>query len=167
MLVSFFFFFKQKTAYELRFSDGSSDVCSSDLGAQARRAPERRLALRLPPPACEVRQPGTLFRLRARPAPHRASAIAAGIHASRGARAQWRSVALRCRAVAALCTTRGQPVNSVVPSGAATIVLSGVPISCHQAHEPQKITTCARTCATRNCSNNKSITLVEIGRAQV
>src|SRR3546814_6153836 len=25
------FFFKQKTAYELRFSDWSSDVCSSDL----------------------------------------------------------------------------------------------------------------------------------------
>src|SRR3546814_7301179 len=29
--VVFFFFFKQKTAYELRISDGSSDVCSSDL----------------------------------------------------------------------------------------------------------------------------------------
>src|SRR3546814_10352050 len=27
----FFFFFKQKTAYELRISDWSSDVCSSDL----------------------------------------------------------------------------------------------------------------------------------------
>src|SRR3546814_5050574 len=26
-----FFFFKQKTAYELRISDWSSDVCSSDL----------------------------------------------------------------------------------------------------------------------------------------
>src|SRR3546814_4480271 len=30
MLISFFFF-KQKTAYELRISDWSSDVCSSDL----------------------------------------------------------------------------------------------------------------------------------------
>src|SRR3546814_9455002 len=29
----FFFFFKQKTAYEMRISDWSSDVCSSDLGA--------------------------------------------------------------------------------------------------------------------------------------
>src|SRR3546814_6757696 len=28
----FFFFFKQKTAYEVRISDWSSDVCSSDLG---------------------------------------------------------------------------------------------------------------------------------------
>src|SRR3546814_4486896 len=30
------FFFKQKTAYEMRISDWSSDVCSSDLGMQAR-----------------------------------------------------------------------------------------------------------------------------------
>src|SRR3546814_1229969 len=30
-LSSFFFFFKQKTAYEMRISDWSSDVCSSDL----------------------------------------------------------------------------------------------------------------------------------------
>src|SRR3546814_4728893 len=27
-----FFFFKQKTAYDMRISDWSSDVCSSDLG---------------------------------------------------------------------------------------------------------------------------------------
>src|SRR3546814_9408067 len=31
--VSLFFFFKQKTAYEMRISDWSSDVCSSDLHA--------------------------------------------------------------------------------------------------------------------------------------
>src|SRR3546814_8375345 len=31
MCVLFFFFFKQKTAYEMRISDWSSDVCSSDL----------------------------------------------------------------------------------------------------------------------------------------
>src|SRR3546814_4544682 len=29
-----FFFFKQKTAYEMRISDWSSDVCSSDLQEQ-------------------------------------------------------------------------------------------------------------------------------------
>src|SRR3546814_19945207 len=29
--MSYFFFFKQKTAYEMRISDWSSDVCSSDL----------------------------------------------------------------------------------------------------------------------------------------
>src|SRR3546814_14222945 len=46
------FFFKQKTAYELRISDWSSDVCSSDLflqhprqsdGQSARRASFHRL----------------------------------------------------------------------------------------------------------------------------
>src|SRR3546814_2479178 len=31
MVIFVFFFFKQKTAYELRISDWSSDVCSSDL----------------------------------------------------------------------------------------------------------------------------------------
>src|SRR3546814_8622758 len=38
-----FFFFKQKTAYEMRISDWSSDVCSSDLIRTAHRAiPPRR-----------------------------------------------------------------------------------------------------------------------------
>src|SRR3546814_1535664 len=32
LVVYMFFFFKQKTAYEMRISDWSSDVCSSDLG---------------------------------------------------------------------------------------------------------------------------------------
>src|SRR3546814_10888842 len=31
MFASLFFFFKQKTAYDMRISDWSSDVCSSDL----------------------------------------------------------------------------------------------------------------------------------------
>src|SRR3546814_531175 len=35
MFVLFFFFFKQKTAYEMRISDWSSDVCSSDLMVDA------------------------------------------------------------------------------------------------------------------------------------
>src|SRR3546814_2002255 len=33
----FLFFFKQKTAYEMRISDWSSDVCSSDLLAQRKK----------------------------------------------------------------------------------------------------------------------------------
>src|SRR3546814_11218095 len=53
----FVFFFKQKTAYEMRISDWSSDVCSSDLGwsvpREARQAalqglePDLRAALEL------------------------------------------------------------------------------------------------------------------------
>src|SRR3546814_6320411 len=37
IVASLFFFFKQKTAYEMRISDWSSDVCSSDLSRH--RAP--------------------------------------------------------------------------------------------------------------------------------
>src|SRR5881392_4426918 len=45
-LFHFFFFFKQKTAYEITHSDWSSDVCSSDLWAPCRqlaayKAPKR------------------------------------------------------------------------------------------------------------------------------
>src|SRR3546814_11427353 len=35
-----FFFFKQKTAYEMRISDWSSDVCSSDQGPHNHRVAE-------------------------------------------------------------------------------------------------------------------------------
>src|SRR3546814_15551695 len=38
---SIFFFFKQKTAYEMRISDWSSDVCSSDLARRARTISDR------------------------------------------------------------------------------------------------------------------------------
>src|SRR3546814_1247981 len=39
MCVCVVFFFKQKTAYEMRISDWSSDVCSSDLVFQRPRQP--------------------------------------------------------------------------------------------------------------------------------
>src|SRR3546814_10905106 len=45
--LKFVFFFKQKTAYEMRISDWSSDVCSSDLarrGARCRSPPRGRAA---------------------------------------------------------------------------------------------------------------------------
>src|SRR3546814_6807815 len=38
-----FFFFKQKTAYEMRISDWSSDVCSSDLDLVEEQRPAMRL----------------------------------------------------------------------------------------------------------------------------
>src|SRR3546814_14965400 len=53
LLICNVFFFKQKTAYEMRISDWSSDVCSSDLrrddgrrAARARQACGRRAACR-------------------------------------------------------------------------------------------------------------------------
>src|SRR3546814_6825210 len=46
LFLMFFFCFKQKTAYEMRISDWSSDVCSSDLIVHASVAQEfsRRVA---------------------------------------------------------------------------------------------------------------------------
>src|SRR3546814_3698195 len=51
-----FFFFKQKTAYEMRISDWSSDVCSSDLPGdqrQDRRDAEQQAKRRQDSPADE------------------------------------------------------------------------------------------------------------------
>src|SRR3546814_2418010 len=58
------FFFKQKTAYEMRISDWSSDVCSSDLTQQRFAI---RLALRdlLPrSPVVEATEAGVVNRMR-------------------------------------------------------------------------------------------------------
>src|SRR3546814_1236420 len=43
-VLCYFFFFKQKTAYEMRISDWSSDVCSSDLQTAAHKAPGYAIA---------------------------------------------------------------------------------------------------------------------------
>src|SRR3546814_11373177 len=48
-IVSCFFFFKQKTAYDMRISDWSSDVCSSDLRPDA-RCPRNKQATAAPCP---------------------------------------------------------------------------------------------------------------------
>src|SRR3546814_3955573 len=40
----FIFFFKQKTAYEMRISDWSSDVCSSDLRVAVERQVQSQVA---------------------------------------------------------------------------------------------------------------------------
>src|SRR3546814_5268502 len=56
-----FFFFKQKTAYEMRISDWSSDVCSSDLSISTRR---RRILLRSHPARAMVARARDRLRLR-------------------------------------------------------------------------------------------------------
>src|SRR3546814_10296340 len=42
MQITLFFFFKQKTAYEMRISDWSADVCSSDLVVASSSDPYRQ-----------------------------------------------------------------------------------------------------------------------------
>src|SRR3546814_16889066 len=59
-LVSQFFFFKQKTAYEMRISDWSSDVCSSDLEEVGQRLTESPVRPRGPwdaPPLSPLSDP--------------------------------------------------------------------------------------------------------------
>src|SRR3546814_10835833 len=51
------FFFKQKTAYEMRISDWSSDVCSSDLACHSRQALQGYRQRRRP---CQPRSPARL-----------------------------------------------------------------------------------------------------------
>src|SRR3546814_15095293 len=48
MCLFFFFFFKQKTAYEMRISDWSSDVCSSDLFRPRSHRPRARFHQTVP-----------------------------------------------------------------------------------------------------------------------
>src|SRR3546814_10225715 len=62
----FFFVFKQKTAYEMRISDWSSDVCSSDLHAEmdaklVRLRPRKNLHDRQQPVEARGRYPTLLL----------------------------------------------------------------------------------------------------------
>src|SRR3546814_1966159 len=56
------FLFKQKTAYELRISDWSSDVCSSDLRPPPGLRMRRRRTFRLVPHRAERQYPPRLLR---------------------------------------------------------------------------------------------------------
>src|SRR3546814_12219891 len=60
------FLFNQKTAYEMRISDWSSDVCSSDLPGRGLRASNPRGGGLHPPPTGEESRPRRESRPRAR-----------------------------------------------------------------------------------------------------
>src|SRR3546814_8525618 len=91
----FFFFFKQKTAYEMRISDWSSDVCSSDL---------RLRVLAHPRPQATVprRQEAGADRAQPRPLPALCAGARAGRRHGRGLCPTER----HCRACARSCTRR-------------------------------------------------------------
>src|SRR3546814_17097786 len=84
-----FFFFKQKTAYEMRISDWSSDVCSSDL------------AIPTPGPARSASRPGRARRPRSPPSPAPPS------------RQAWRSEERRVgKECVSTCRSRWSPYHS-------------------------------------------------------
>src|SRR3546814_10224907 len=57
--VCLFFFFKQKTAYEMRISDWSSDVCSSDLLLQRLRQGMSLLGIEGEPQEAQIKTIGS------------------------------------------------------------------------------------------------------------
>src|SRR3546814_17924410 len=61
MTLYVFFFFKQKTAYAMRMSDWSSDVCSSDLACMM--ADRQRIIAAVEPPALPFLEPGDQARV--------------------------------------------------------------------------------------------------------
>src|SRR3546814_9423023 len=65
MQICLLFFFKQKTAYEMRISDWSSDVCSSDLLSKQAVA-YRQMSLLLRRPPGREAYPGDVFYLHSR-----------------------------------------------------------------------------------------------------
>src|SRR3546814_5763861 len=97
-----FFFFKQKTAYEMRISDWSSDVCSSDL-------PPGSIAFSSPPATAVIGEDGLAVDIEF-------EAVAVGIigdgherlQGSRPARSEERRVGKEC---VSTCRSRWSPYH--------------------------------------------------------
>src|SRR3546814_19490437 len=106
MWIMFCFFFKQKTAYEMRISDWSSDVCSSDLG-------RRRLGTHPPPrPAADARTDRARDRAGpARAVPQHLSGVRRHVRGrfGRAARSEERRVGKGC---VSKCRSRLSPYTS-------------------------------------------------------
>src|SRR3546814_5251199 len=92
--VVWFFFFKQKTAYEMRISDWSSDVCSSDLSTGRRRTAWQREELQGLAPAPPAWQP--------------VAAPSRQLRGSRGSRSEERRVGKEC---VSTCRYRWSPYH--------------------------------------------------------
>src|SRR3546814_2103414 len=112
----FFFFFKQKTAYEMRISDWSSDVCSSDLPRE-RIDPAAR-SDRAPDPA--VVRDAHPAQPRARARPDRARAVGGGLlpPAARRRPAALAGAALSADAVHRAFLCAALPADGLQASGA-------------------------------------------------
>src|SRR3546814_7147158 len=72
------FFFKQKTAYEMRISDWSSDVCSSDLISTASASPAWIASAASLTKACGWSPPTTEYMQRAAPMSSSAASVRGG-----------------------------------------------------------------------------------------
>src|SRR3546814_4275159 len=100
------FFFKQKTAYEMRISDWSSDVCSSDLDSAGEKWPRQSCTrLRRPPGTREAEPRRTSCELLQSPTPPGAPGP---WDASAGRRSEERRVGKAC---VSTCRSRWAPYH--------------------------------------------------------
>lgn len=128
-------------------------------GAKAWWAAGGRLAIRLPPPAPQVRKHGTIFGLCVRPSRTGCSAVVAWLPVEhRAFSAVDRTARLSPRAAHGTGITRGQPVNSLVLSGAGAPVLSGAGLSCYREYRNASVPAMARLAAGPNLANKKNLT---------
>src|SRR3546814_13140449 len=113
-----FFFFKQKTAYEMRISDWSSDVCSSDLdergiepAGRGRGNPEQVIAVAARR-SDEIVDPHVLIEIRAR-RPAIAPAVGGGGIFPRNIAVEPRHIDLEHREIADIILVGGEPGRQV------------------------------------------------------
>src|SRR3546814_7883867 len=99
-----FFFFKQKTAYEMRISDWSSDVCSSDLPEAMASLGVNPQQNRLLPSVCGLQGGGEFQRMRRH---HAVVSISGGDHRRR-IRSEERRVGKEC---VSTCRSRWSPYH--------------------------------------------------------
>src|SRR3546814_5497405 len=110
----FFVFFKQKTAYEMRISDWSSDVCSSDLN----QADDHRAAARAFEPEPDQRRQKTAARHhhknRDQQAPHGQDRCEHRPHRPPRHAARRPSARASASSTSALCSTRTAASKSLL-----------------------------------------------------
>src|SRR3546814_8709684 len=97
-----FFFFKQKTAYEMRISDWSSDVCSSDLSLKLLK---EIFLVSASPQGGEIARVGTRA---SRPASRRSARKPASGASATSARSEERRVGKEC---VSTCRSRWSPYH--------------------------------------------------------
>src|SRR3546814_4839047 len=83
LLFALFFFFKQKTAYEMRISDWSSDVCSSDLQIPGRVLAQFGMRRRFAAATLVEQHNAVFLRIEELPIPGLGAATGAAMHEHR------------------------------------------------------------------------------------
>src|SRR5690606_38609138 len=119
----------------------------------------RRLAVRLPAPASQIRQLGPLLGLCLRPACAGCPAIIARLPPEYGTPVpRHRAAGVPACAANGTGISHVQAVKPVVLSGVTGLVLSGARLSCHQAYRRRSSPAATGATAVLNSTNPKALT---------